>query len=89
MYVILSDNKNETVCDHCVSDHYKDVSGSKMSKRVEMKILRHFSIISYLERLYMSAHTSEQITWHKNTEVEEKWRKDNLFSPKKINVTNR
>ena len=54
------DDKDKVVCDICGEYRYRDVS-RKDGKKIAKNILRHFPLIPRLQRLYMSAHTSDHM----------------------------
>lgn len=52
------DDKEKLVCDHCKRNRYKEAYGKK-STTILNKILRHFLLISRLQRLFMSEHMDQ------------------------------
>ena len=69
--LFYGDDKDKIVCDICSCNRYLDKS-RKNGKKIPRKILRHFPLIPRLQRLYMSAHTSNHMRYYKNREVNEK-----------------
>nr|GEU55194.1 hypothetical protein [Tanacetum cinerariifolium] len=55
-------NKDAHFCPVCKTSKWKDSNTSK--KKVPKKVLRYFSIIPKLQRLYKSSHTAKEMTWH-------------------------
>lgn len=49
-------------CLVCNTSRWKD--NNTLGKKVPKKVLRYFSIISILQRLYKSSHTAKDMTWH-------------------------
>ncbi|GJV13083.1 zinc finger, PHD-type containing protein [Tanacetum coccineum] len=56
------DNKDMHFCPVCKTSRWKD--NNTTGKKVPKKVLRYFSIIPRLQRLYKSNHTTKQMTWH-------------------------
>ncbi|KAG9447260.1 hypothetical protein H6P81_013388 [Aristolochia fimbriata] len=61
---ILLINEFETLnyCPKCGASRWRN--DKKKKKNVPVKILRHFPLISRLQRLFMSTKTSSSMTWH-------------------------
>nr|GFA32902.1 hypothetical protein [Tanacetum cinerariifolium] len=55
-------NKYVHFCPVCNTSRWKD--SNTPGKKVPKKVLRYFSIISRLQRLYKSSHTAKEMTWH-------------------------
>nr|GFA45811.1 hypothetical protein [Tanacetum cinerariifolium] len=55
-------NKDVHFCSVCKMSRWKDSNTS--GKKVPKKVLRYFSIIPRLQRLYKSSHTAKEMTWH-------------------------
>nr|GEW04599.1 hypothetical protein [Tanacetum cinerariifolium] len=55
-------NKDVHFCPVCNTSRWKD--SNKPRKKVPKKVLRYFSIIPRLIRLYKSSHIAKKITWH-------------------------
>nr|GEX44597.1 hypothetical protein [Tanacetum cinerariifolium] len=55
-------NKDVHLCPVCKTSRWKDSNTSR--KKVPKKVLRYFSIIPKLQRLYNSSHTVKEMTWH-------------------------
>nr|GFA34491.1 hypothetical protein [Tanacetum cinerariifolium] len=55
-------NKYVHFCLVCNTSRWKD--SNTPGKKVPKKVLRYFSIISRLQRLYKSSHTVKEMTWH-------------------------
>nr|GEU68677.1 hypothetical protein [Tanacetum cinerariifolium] len=56
------DNKELDFCLVCNTSRWKD--SNTPGKKVPKKVLRYFSIIPRLQRLYKSSHTSKVMIWH-------------------------
>nr|GEV32307.1 hypothetical protein [Tanacetum cinerariifolium] len=56
------DNKDLDLCPMCNMSRWKDSNTS--GKKVPKKVLRYFSIIPRLQRLYKSSHTAKEMIWH-------------------------
>ncbi|GJW99615.1 hypothetical protein Tco_0183529 [Tanacetum coccineum] len=56
------DNKDVHFCLVCNTSRWKD--SKTPGKKVPKKVLRYFSIIPRLQRLYNSSHTAKEMTWH-------------------------
>jgi len=60
-------------CPKCGASRWKVVEhnsdGVTFSKRFPVKILRYFSLIPRLQRMFMSKRTSEDLQWHKKERV--------------------
>nr|GEV27426.1 hypothetical protein [Tanacetum cinerariifolium] len=56
------DNKDKQLCPVCNTSRWKDnnITGMKVPK----KVLRYFSFILRLQRVYKSSHTAKEMTWH-------------------------
>ncbi|GKB60648.1 putative reverse transcriptase domain-containing protein [Tanacetum coccineum] len=55
-------NKDVHFCPVCKTSRWKD--SNTPGKKVPKKVLRYFSIIPRLQRLYKSSHTAKEMTWH-------------------------
>nr|GEV04862.1 hypothetical protein [Tanacetum cinerariifolium] len=55
-------NKDVYFCPVCNTSRWKD--SNTPGKKVPKKVLRYFSIIPRLQRLYNSSHTAKEMTWH-------------------------
>nr|GEX38342.1 hypothetical protein [Tanacetum cinerariifolium] len=55
-------NKYVHFCPVCNTSRWKD--SNTPGKKVPKKVLRYFSIIPRLQRLYKSSHTTKEMTWH-------------------------
>ncbi|GKD70311.1 zinc finger, PHD-type containing protein, partial [Tanacetum coccineum] len=55
-------NKDVHFCPVCNTSRWKD--SNTPGKKVPKKVLRYFSIIPKLQRLYKSSHTVKEMTWH-------------------------
>ncbi|GJY60388.1 CACTA transposable element [Tanacetum coccineum] len=55
-------NKDVHFCPVCNTSRWKD--NNTPGKKVPKKVLRYFSIIPRLQRLYKSSHTAKEMTWH-------------------------
>ncbi|GKD82270.1 hypothetical protein Tco_1349109 [Tanacetum coccineum] len=55
-------NKDVHFCPVCNTSRWKDSNIPR--KKVPKKVLRYFSIIPILQRLYKSSHTAKEMTWH-------------------------
>ncbi|GJY83316.1 hypothetical protein Tco_0496692 [Tanacetum coccineum] len=55
-------NKDVHFCPVCNTSRWKD--SNTPGKKVPKKVLRYFSIIPRLQRLYKSSHTTKEMTWH-------------------------
>nr|GFA41276.1 hypothetical protein [Tanacetum cinerariifolium] len=55
-------NKDVHFCSVCNTSRCKD--SNTPGKKVPKKVLRYFSIIPRLQRLYKSSHTAKEMTWH-------------------------
>nr|GEX94402.1 hypothetical protein [Tanacetum cinerariifolium] len=55
-------NKDVHLCPVCKTSRWKDSNTPR--KKVTKKVLRYFSIIPRLQRLYNSSHTVKEMTWH-------------------------
>ncbi|GKB94841.1 hypothetical protein Tco_0980978 [Tanacetum coccineum] len=55
-------NKDVHLCPVCKMSRWKDSNTPR--KKVPKKVLRYFSIIPRLQRLYKSIHTTKEMTWH-------------------------
>nr|GEU59885.1 hypothetical protein [Tanacetum cinerariifolium] len=55
-------NKDVHFCPVCKTSRWKN--SSTQVKKVPKKVLRYFSIIPRLQRLYKSSHTAKEMTWH-------------------------
>nr|GEV43682.1 hypothetical protein [Tanacetum cinerariifolium] len=56
------DNKDLDFCPVCNMSRWKD--SNTLGKKVPKKVLRYFSIIPRLQRLYKSSHTAKEMIWH-------------------------
>nr|GEX90514.1 hypothetical protein [Tanacetum cinerariifolium] len=56
------DHKDKQFCPVCNTSRWKD--SNTLGKKVPKKVLRYFSIIPRLHRLYKSSHTAKEMTWH-------------------------
>nr|GEW03406.1 hypothetical protein [Tanacetum cinerariifolium] len=56
------DHKDKQFCPVCNMSRWKD--SNTPGKKVPKKVLRYFSIIPRLQRLYKSSHTTKEMTWH-------------------------
>ncbi|GJV51766.1 hypothetical protein Tco_1447507 [Tanacetum coccineum] len=56
------DHKDKQIFPVCNTSRWKD--SNTPGKKVPKKVLRYFSIISRLQRLYKSSHTTKEMTWH-------------------------
>nr|GFC90053.1 hypothetical protein [Tanacetum cinerariifolium] len=56
------DNKYLDFCPVCNTSRWKD--SNTPWKKVPKKVLRYFSIIPRLQRLYKSSHTTKEMIWH-------------------------
>ncbi|GJT89482.1 reverse transcriptase domain-containing protein [Tanacetum coccineum] len=56
------DNKDLDFCPVCNTSRWKD--SNTPGKKVPKKVLRYFSIIPRLQRLYKSSHTAKEMIWH-------------------------
>nr|GEV76641.1 hypothetical protein [Tanacetum cinerariifolium] len=56
------DNKDVHFCPVCNTSRWKD--SNTPGKKVLKKLLRYFSIIPRLQRMYKSSHTTKEMTWH-------------------------
>ncbi|GJU16926.1 hypothetical protein Tco_1144892 [Tanacetum coccineum] len=54
-------NKDVHFCPVCNTSRWKD--SNTPGKKVPKKVLRYFSIIPRLQRLYKSSHTAKEMTW--------------------------
>ena len=63
--------ENETLdkCLVCDEPRYKFCNGK--GKKIPQKVLRHFPLKSRLQRLFMSRHTTLDMTWHKEKQISE------------------
>lgn len=57
------DRKNDVCCKECGYSRYTN-EGSLNGKKVPAKVLRYFPLKGRLQRLYMSRHTADHMTWH-------------------------
>ncbi|GJR42937.1 hypothetical protein Tco_1311040 [Tanacetum coccineum] len=55
-------NKDVHFCPVCKTSRWKDSNTPGI--KVPKKVLRYFSIIPRLQRLYKSSHTAKEMTWH-------------------------
>ncbi|GJX25654.1 hypothetical protein Tco_0231950, partial [Tanacetum coccineum] len=55
-------NKDLDFCPVCNTSRWKD--SNTPGKKVPKKVLRYFSIIPRLQRLYKSSHTAKEMIWH-------------------------
>ncbi|GKC74500.1 hypothetical protein Tco_1120383 [Tanacetum coccineum] len=55
-------NKDVHFCPVCNTSRWKD--SNTPGKKVPKKVLRYFSIIPRLQRLYKSSHIAKEMTWH-------------------------
>ncbi|GJQ98660.1 hypothetical protein Tco_0009799 [Tanacetum coccineum] len=55
-------NKDVHCCPVCKTSRWKD--SNTLGKKLSKKVLRYFPIISRLQRLYKSSHTTKEMTWH-------------------------
>lgn len=62
------EHKNATNCPVCGEPRYK--YDEKKRKNVPHKILRYFSLIPRLKRLFMSKHTAADMRWHKEKRLD-------------------
>ena len=60
--LFYNDNEQATKCPNCGEPKYK--TDNRKGKKISQKILRYFSLIPRLQRLYMSTKTAEEIRWH-------------------------
>nr|GEY29425.1 hypothetical protein [Tanacetum cinerariifolium] len=56
------DNKDLDFCPVCNTSRWKD--SNTPGKKVPKNVLRYFSIIPRLQRLYKSSHTAKEMIWH-------------------------
>nr|GEX40679.1 hypothetical protein [Tanacetum cinerariifolium] len=56
------DNKDLDLCSVYNTSRWKD--SNTLGKKVPKKVLRYFSIIPRLQRLYKSSHTAKEMIWH-------------------------
>ncbi|GJS72661.1 zinc finger, PHD-type containing protein [Tanacetum coccineum] len=61
-FLFRGDNNKDVHCPVCKTSRWKDSSTPR--KKVPKKVLRYFSIIPRLQRLYKSSHTAKEMTWH-------------------------
>ncbi|GJU39727.1 pyruvate kinase [Tanacetum coccineum] len=62
-FLFRGDNiKDVHFCLVCKTSRWKD--SNTPGKKVPKKVLRYFSIIPRLQRLYKSSHTAKEMTWH-------------------------
>nr|GFA56736.1 hypothetical protein [Tanacetum cinerariifolium] len=55
-------NKDVHFCPVCKTSRWKD--NNTPGKKVPKKVMRYFSIIPRLQRLYKSSHTAKEMTWY-------------------------
>ncbi|GJY85037.1 hypothetical protein Tco_0499063 [Tanacetum coccineum] len=63
------DNKDLDFCPVCNTSRWKDSNTPR--KKVPKKVLRYFSIIPRLQRLYKSSHTVKEMIWHATRKCKE------------------
>ena len=62
-YILFyKNNKPATECSKCGEPRYK--INNRKTKKIPQKILRYFSLISRLQKLYMSTKTAEEMRWY-------------------------